>query len=293
MMQERPVVRSSRRVGRPPRLQAAIVNVLRVHPELMGRPSKIAELLVRAVPGFEDVDGKKVSMAFTKLRRRFGDGLEPRELHSDTYHVDRIVTVERERVCQGCGASLGFVSTARDLRTTGHNSFDNRLHRVFQTRPIPMAGRETMISQAAVVAAEFGDGVEGRLTRKALTGLEELCKSMNREELPQEITTQLAGLVEAECRKRAKSAREARIEEAKDCVTYACLEGMERFPSYATALRMVVRNAASYFPDLTVGANRSSRRSKPNLLEEEERTYRAEEEQAPAREPVAALAGPE
>jgi hypothetical protein len=42
-----------RRVGRSPRLQAAVLTVLRGHPELTGRPSGIARYLRAATPGFE------------------------------------------------------------------------------------------------------------------------------------------------------------------------------------------------------------------------------------------------
>ncbi len=54
--------------------------------------------------------------------------------------------------------------------------------------------------------------------------------SVNPFELPQEITTQLARMVERHCRNRAEGLREARPEEAKDAVISACLERMERFP---------------------------------------------------------------
>ena len=281
---------SGRRIGRPPRLQGAIVNALTVHPELMGHPSRIAGYLVRASPGFEEVDGNDVSIAFSKLRRRFGDAVEPRDLHADAYHVGRIVVLspDMERVCQECGASLGY---SADLARGGmggsggagheHNSFANELHRVFRTNPIPIPGKEGgMISKAGVVAGEFGVGVEGRLTMKALMGLEEACKSLRRDELPQEITTQLARMVERQCRKRANGLREARLEEAKDAVISACLEGMERFPQFAPTLRRLNLEAAAFFPDLTASSNNKSTNKKDKaalMLEEEERTFRSME----------------
>ncbi len=224
-----------------------------------------------------------------RLRQRFNGGFDPNLIHADEFHLGRVVTVEHgELVCDSCGASLGFgeesaMYGAKDAdggNKGQQNSFSNELHRVFAVRPIPIAGRGSMISQAAVTIAEFGDDVAGKLTRKALMGLEEQCKSLRREELPQEITTQLARLVEDECATRARTTDRATIGDAKDAVISACLSGMKKWPQHRSALLKLIGGVTVYFPDLA--ASRRGRSPKADPLDEEERVARAMEREEAA-----------
>lgn len=218
--------------------------------------------------------------------------LDPRQLQAYGNHLDGIATVGGERVCRKCGVFLGYVSSSRGVGAEGHNSFANEPHRFLRTNPIPTPGKGAMISAAAVVTAEFGGGVGGRLIRKALASLEELSRSRSREELPQEITTQLALLAEAECTKRAKVVTQAETEEGKEAVISACLAGMEKFPQYEPALRRPISEATSYFPDLTVSATKPNKTKKASLLDEEERALWAEEkEEDRFRSPGSSLEG--
>jgi hypothetical protein len=272
------------RGGRPPRTESSIVNVLKHHPELRGRPNQLARVLALSDPSFRGMTGGAASKAMQRLRRRFNGSFDPDLLHGDEFHLGRIVTVENsELVCDSCGASLGYGdksamygSKGADGRNKGQqNSFSNELHRVFAVRAIPVPGRGSMISQAAVTIAEFGDDVEGKLTRKALTGLEEQCKSLVREELPQDITTQLARLVEDECVTRARTTDRATIGDAKDAVIAACLSGIKKWPQYRSSLLKLIEGVTIYFPDLTASKRGGSPKADP--LDEEERIARAME----------------
>lgn len=272
------------RGGRPPRTESSIVNILKHHPELRGRPKQLARVMALSEPSFQGITGGAVSKAMQRLRRRFNGSFDPNLIHADEFHVGEIVTVEHgEFVCDRCGASLGFESEnatygAKDAdggNIGQQNSFSNELHRVLATRAIPVPGRGSMISQAAVTIAEFGDDLAGKLARKALMGLEQQCKSLQREELPQEITTQLARLVEDECVTRAKTADRATVGDAKDAVIAACLSGMKRWPQYRNALLKLIEGITTYFPDLT--ASRRGGLPKADPLDEEERVVRAME----------------
>jgi hypothetical protein len=272
---------SWRRVGRPPRLQSMVVMVLQKRPEFLGRPSALARYIRTRDPGFPDVKGSNVSIAYSKLRRRFGDFFDSRDLHADRYHIERLVfTDDGERVCLGCGATLGYQrppsATPLDEGLRGQNSFVNPLHRAFRTNPVPITGRkEGMISKAAVAAAEFGNGVGGKLLEKAIKGFEELCKSNRRYELPQEVTAQLAKMIESDCKVRAKGLRMARTDEAQQAIITSCVNAMKRFPLYQETLGRMILDASASFPDLTATPESRKRTSRSGLMiEEEERTSR-------------------
>jgi hypothetical protein len=268
-------------VGRPPRLQSMVVMVLQGHPKLQGHPSDIARYIQETSPSFEGVKGNNVSIAFSKLRRRFGEFFDPRDLHADQYHVERLVLADDgERVCPGCGATSGYQrppsATPLDEGLRGQNSFVNPLHRALRANPIRYPGTTYgVISKVAVTTAEFGDGVEGRLLEKAFKGFEELCKCNRRYELPQEITSQITMMIEADCKSRARSLHGARTDEAQQAIITSCVRAMEKFPHYERALRRMILNASAYFPDLTSTPKRRRQKSRSSfMLEEEERTSR-------------------
>lgn len=268
-----------RRAGRPPRLQSKVVMVLQNHPEFQGRPSALAKNIRDTDPTFPDVKGCNVSIAYSKLRRRFGDFFDPKDIHADQYHVEKLVLADDgERVCPACGVTAGYQrpasSTPVDEGLRSQNSFVNPLHRALRTNPIPIAGRkEGMISKAAVTAAEFGNGVEGKLLEKAFKGFEELCKSNRRYELPQEVTAQMTRMIEADCRSRARGLRKAKTGEAQQAIITSCVKAMDKFPLYQDALSRMILDASANFPDLTSTPEGRRRKSKSGfLLEEEERT---------------------
>jgi hypothetical protein len=258
-----------RRTGRPPRLQAAVAKVLQVHPELEGHPSQIAAFIVKSMPSF-DVSGKDVSTATAKLKRLFGDLFDPSMLHADVNHIGMVcLTPDGEQACESCGAVVDQ-PMLKDGISKGQNAFANELHRVFKVNPIPIPGKGSMISKRAVTVAEFGDGIEGRLKWKALTSFEQLSKSLNREELPQSVTTQLASLIEKECERRGRVISRVTIGETKDLVMSVLLRAEERFPQYIPVLQRLVLQATIYFPDLT-GSSKSNKSDKviPLLSDEE------------------------
>jgi hypothetical protein len=259
-----------------------VVIVLQEHSELQGRPSELAKYIRTRDPSFPDVKGSNVSIANSKLRRRFGDFFDPRDLHADQYHIEKLALADDgERGCPGCGATAGYQrppsSTPLDEGLRGQNSFVNPLHRALRTNAIPIAGRkEGMISKAAVAAAEFGNGVEGKLLEKAFKGFEELCKSNRRYELPQEVTAQMTKMIEADCRSRARGLKMAKTDEAQEAIITSCVKAMERFPLYEEALRRMILDASANFPDLTSTPEGRRKNSKSGLLlEEEERTFRS------------------
>ena len=262
-----------------------VVMVLQVHPGLEGHPSDIARYIQETNPSFEGVKGNNVSIAFSKLRRRFGDFFDPRDFHADQYHVERlIISDDGERVCPGCGVTSGYQplpsATPLGEGLQGQNSFVNPLHRALRANPIQYPGTTYgVISKEAVTTAEFGDGVEGRLLEKAFKGFEELCKCNRRYELPQEITSQIAKMIEADCRSRARGLHEARTDEAQQVIITSCVRAMERFPHYEQALRRMILDASAYFPDLTSTPKRRRQSRSSFLLEEEERTSRQAEEE--------------
>jgi hypothetical protein len=269
------------RNGRPPRLQSTVVMVLQRHPEFLGRPSALARYIRTVDPNFPDLKGRNVTRVYSKLRRRFGDFFDSRDLHADRYHVERLaIAADGERVCKGCGATFGYqrppYATPLDEGLQDQNSFVNPLHRAFKTNPVPIMGRkEGMISRAAATVAEFGIGIEGKLLEKAIKGFEEICKSNRRYQLPQAITSQLVKMIEAECRVRARSLRVARTDEARQAVITCCVRAMERFPLYQETLRRMILDASACFPDLTSTPKGSKRKNKSSLMiEEEERTSR-------------------
>ena len=275
-----------RRAGRPPRLQSMLVMVLQGHPNFRGHPMDLARYIREIDPSFGELKGNNVSIAYSKLRHRFGDFFEPRELHADQYHVERLVlTDDGEEVCPGCGATSGYQkppsSTTLGEGLHDQNSFVNPLHRALRTNPILIIGRnEGMISKAAVTAAEFGDGVEGKLLEKAFKGFEELCKSNRGCELPQEVTAQMARMIEVDCKLRARGLRMAKTDEAQQAVITSCVKAMERFPLYEQALRRMILDASAYFPDLTSTPTRRRQKSRSSfLLDEEERTSRQAEKE--------------
>jgi hypothetical protein len=263
-----------------------VVMVLQGHPRLEGHPSDIARYIQETSPSFEGVKGNNVSMAFSKLRRRFGDFFDPRDLHADQYHVERLViSDDGERVCPGCGAASGYQrppsATPLDEGLRGQNSYVNILHRALRANPTRYPGTTYgVISKEAMTTAEFGDGVEGRLLEKAIKGFEELCKCNRRHELPQEVTSQITRIIEADCRSRARGLHEARTDEAQQAIISSCVRAMERFPRYEQALRRMTLDASAYFPDLTSTPKRRRQNSRSSfLLEEEERTSGREEKE--------------
>jgi len=294
MIEGHPVAR--RRVGRPPRLQSMVVLVLQEHPEFQGRPSELAEYIRTRDPTFPNIRGDNISIAYSKLRRRFGDFFDPRDLHADQYHLEKFVLADDgERVCPGCGATSGYQrppsGTPLDEGVRGQNSFFNPLHRALSTNPIKYPGTTYgMISKEAMTTAEFGDGLEGRLLEKAFKGFEELCKSNRRYELPQEVTAQMTKMIEADCRSRAKGLRMAKTDEAQQAIITSCVRAMEMFPLYGEALRKMILNASANFPDLTSSPDFRRKTSRSGLLlEEEERTFRSiekEEQQRPPSNPA-------
>jgi hypothetical protein len=260
--------------------------VLQGHPRLQGHPSDLARFIRETDPSFEGVKGSNVSIAYSKLRRRFGDFFDPKDLHADQYHVEEFVLADDgERVCPVCGTTSGYQmphsSTPLGEGLKGQNSFVNPLHRVFRTSPIRMKGTTYgMISKAAMVRAEFGNGVEGRLIEKGLVIFEELCKSNRRDELPQEVTSQMARMVEAECKTRAKGLKEAGFDGAKEAVITSCMKAMEEFPHHQQTLKRMVLAVSANFPDLLAKAGGRRGKSKSSFdFEEEERTFRQVEKE--------------
>jgi hypothetical protein len=238
--------------------------ILKLHPELKGKPKETARVLALLDPAFSGLSPGAVSKAETRLLKRLNGLPDPDRLCFDRRHIGMIVAAsDGARVCQVCGRVHGQESegpSASDQR-----AFTNPMLRVLETKGLvyPRGPGETMISQAATTVAAFGSGVAGRLTQKAMAAMEEICKGFP---LPQDRTAELARLVEAESHRRSPYQKQATLEEAR-AVVISCLitlAGRDKVRSHVY-LEMI-RQATVFFVDLT----KSTKRTKHSLIDEEE-----------------------
>ena len=250
--------------GRPPRTEAAVLMILKLHPELRGRPKETARALALLDPAFRGLSSGAVSKAETRLLKRLNGRLDPDRLCFDGRHIGMVVTAsDGARVCQVCGTVHGQESegpSASDQR-----AFVNPLLRVLETKGLvyPRGPGGTMISQAATTVATFGSGVAGRLTQKALAAMEEICKGFP---LPQDRTAELARLVMVESERRAPYQKQATLEEAKAVVVSCLITLAGRDKVWSHVYLEMIRQATVFFVDLT----KSTKRTKHSLIDEEE-----------------------
>ena len=256
--------------GRPPRTLFAVVQALKAHPRLRGRPNETARYIALSDSSFEGLTGGAVVAAIGGLKRKLGVRTADCEnlCLADYPRIGVIVlTPEGTRACSSCGADYGHSRES----PTGHEqrAFANPLHRVYHTGGLAYPrGEEGMIRQGSVAVAEFGVGAAGRVLRKALAGLAELCKGAG-SALTQEETAKLTDLVMAECRRRASYLTRASSDEAKDAVIAALAAQAGRQPGKAAIYLGLVTQASILFYDPT--KPRKSRKSrKPAPLDDPE-----------------------
>jgi len=257
------------RSGRPPRTEAAIVSALQAHPELRGKPTEIARFIALSDAALSTLTAAAVTSAMSRLKRRLGGHVDVSGLCAAEDHIGAIVTdTSGERSCSVCGRCFGFGRD--DMRSNvDQRAFRNPLHRVYEPQGLVYPRREGMISQAATtIVAYGGDDVTARLKHKALSGLAQLCKDVDRARLPQDRTAELSRLVTKECETRGFYAKTAALDEAKNAVISALITMSTNIdPQRSPVYLGMVRAATVLFVDATRSLAKPTKHS---LLDEEE-----------------------
>jgi hypothetical protein len=254
--------------GRPPKTEAAIVFALQSHPELRGKPNDLARFIALSDPCYSRLTAAAVTSATARLKRRLGGKLDVSSVCADEEHIGSIVTAANgERSCLTCGRCFGY---GRDdmWSNADQRAFVNPLHRVYEPQGLVYPRREGMISQAATTSVAYGgDDVTARLKHKALSGLAQLCKDVDRGLLPQDRTAELSRLVEEECETRGSYTKTATLDEAKNTVISALITMISTDPQRSAVYLRMVRAATVLFIDATKSLTKPTKHS---LLDEEE-----------------------
>jgi hypothetical protein len=140
---------------------------------------------------------------------------------------------------------------------------------VYDAKAMVYPRKEGMISSAAVSKSLFGDDMAGRLVKKALSFLANLCKG--EPSLAQEKTSELSRVVEAECRTRARFLKQASSEEARSAVMAATLSMISRDRQYAQVYMRMLKSITI----ISLDGTKAPKAAKPSTLDEEDAAERA------------------